>query len=207
MVARCVLWANEQKYKRISYYTHWGGNVTQPNGTYVFHFNAWTRARARDWVLCAIASYHWCLQCCIEKHTASTLWHRWCSKYANAFRIDVCVRIIIFNGCRVSRLTVLFVFASFVSAGKNFIVTIHTCALLDTNTHTFTSSRWNGNIATPTHAYRIFTMSDESTLCFCTFITFDFYTHCTYFRKQNSEFSQIRKKTTQFTVCTSYVIW
>lgn len=49
--------------------------------------------------------------------------------YANAFQIDNCVRIIIFNGCRVSRLTVLFVLL--ISAGKNFIVPFHTCDLYD----------------------------------------------------------------------------
>lgn len=36
--------------------------------------------------------------------------------YANTFQMNICVRMIIFNGCRVSRLTVLFVLS--VSVGK-----------------------------------------------------------------------------------------
>lgn len=120
--------------------------------------------------------------------------------YANAFQIDICVRIIIFNGCRVSRLTVLFVLL--ISVGTNFIVTFHTC---DSYIHTrrVRERRTTGTgigIATHTQTYK-HRICNENVQRY----TFNFYTHRetqthrltqTHKHPQFSGLNQPRKKTT-----------
>lgn len=142
MVARCVcdcLDARAGTVQNVHAYiisTRIGVEMSLLNETYVFHFsrereNKRTTKRTKIIGVCSAFSIQ-------RGNTSTPLMLEICKCcVSERAQIDICVRIIIFNGCRVSRLTVLFVLL-FCIRWQNFIVLCyipHTCAV---TTHTRT---------------------------------------------------------------------
>lgn len=123
-------------------------------------------------------------------------------KYANAFQMDICVRIIIFNGCRVSRLTVLLCLVWNRSAKTLYIVFCITCRIVRQFTWSWNKILWFALCAlcvcTTMHTKSVrFVKNDEWTLLF------DFYTYIWISHPWTTFNLQIERPRSS-TVCTSY---